>query len=148
MGVPLDAGCSSQRQLLIKLSLEKVIGLGQTLCSPTLERLRRHGGFHGNQQWMSWVLNATVSRNRGTPGHRQPCCLPQVGAIAFPSWPCCSASLFISQNKVIPARPLTLTQEGWLPSAYWFDYSVCSGSKWRENFHVAEGPWLPAGQRG
>lgn len=104
------------RQLLIKRSLGKVIGLGQTLNSPPLERLKRPGGFHGNQQQPSWVLNARMSRNRGTPGHHQPACrLPQVGTIAFSSWPPCSTSLFISQNKVIPARPLPLTQEGCTP---------------------------------
>lgn len=112
----VDAGCPSHWQLRIKLSSQKVMGLGQTLCSPPSERLKRHGGFHGNQQQMSWVLNATASRNRSTPGHRQPRCPPQVGAIAFSSWPPCSTFLFISQNKVIPAAPLTRTQEGWLPS--------------------------------
>lgn len=64
------------RQLLIKLSLGKVIGLGQTLNSPPLVRLKRPGGFHGNQQQPSWVLNARMSRNRGTRGHHRPTCLP------------------------------------------------------------------------
>lgn len=111
----VNAGCPSHRQLLIKLSLQKVIGLGQTLCSPPSERLKRHGGFHDNQQQMSWVLNATASRNRSTPGRHQPRCPPQVGAIAFSSWPLCSTFLSISQNKVIPAAPLTRTQEGLAP---------------------------------